>query len=557
MRHLFGVPGDFNLEFLQQVDERGRPAWIGNCNELNASYAADGYARLNGLAGLVVTNGVGALSAINGIAGAYCEHVPVICICGSLPRKSVDRRMMLHHTLAEGGHRDFFRAFVEVTAAQAQLTPANAAGEIDRMIRTAWLTKCPVYLELPSDIAYLDVEVPEAPLALALPGSDEERLEACAGAIAERLAKAEAPAVLLDLDADRFGALGAIAALADKLQLPVATVASSKGCFSERSPHFAGVYVGAGSGANLRKTVEESDCLLMVGYRRVDTNTGFLTDNLPADAIALHAYSADVGAVNYQAVTLGEVLARVSASVPPARGAFRAARAEGREAREAKSKPHHAGAAVTLTQKAYWREMQAFLRPGDVVVAEDGTSSAGASSLVLPEGSTFVTQALWGSIGYTMGALLGTMLAAPGRRHILFIGDGALQCTVQELSTLLRQGLAPRIFVINNGGYTIERAILGKDAKYNDIANWRYADLPKAFARKPSAKTFLVENVDELRAALETRYEGLVLVEAILDRGDVPAGVVRGGRAIAEMDYGPRGPQSDPDVQLPMPARER
>ena len=152
VQHLFGVPGDYNLEFMQQTAERGDPLWIGTCNELNGSYAADGYARLHGLGALVVTNGVGALSAINGIAGAYSEHVPVICICGTLPMRAVEHRDMMHHTLADGGRGNFYRAFTEVTAAQAQLTPQNAAGEIDRLILTAWQRKLPVYLELPSDI---------------------------------------------------------------------------------------------------------------------------------------------------------------------------------------------------------------------------------------------------------------------------------------------------------------------------------------------------------------------------------------------------------------------
>ncbi len=89
--HAFGVPGDYNLEFLQQLEDSRIVSWVGTCNELNASYAADGYARLHGLAALVVTNGVGALSAINGIAGAYSEHVPVICVCGSVPLKSIER----------------------------------------------------------------------------------------------------------------------------------------------------------------------------------------------------------------------------------------------------------------------------------------------------------------------------------------------------------------------------------------------------------------------------------------------------------------------------------
>src|SRR6516225_5001596 len=78
IRHIFGVPGDYSLELMQQLEDRGEPAWIGNCNELNASYATDAYARINGIGALSVTHGVGALSAINGIAGAYSEHVPVI-----------------------------------------------------------------------------------------------------------------------------------------------------------------------------------------------------------------------------------------------------------------------------------------------------------------------------------------------------------------------------------------------------------------------------------------------------------------------------------------------
>ena len=202
--HIFGVPGDYNLEFMQQIEDQGHPVWVGNCNELNASYAADGYARLTGLSALVVTNGVGALSAINGIAGAFAEHVPVVLICGSIPIRSIERGLMMHHTLVDGSHGPFFRAFAEVTSAQAQLTPTNAVHEIDRVIRTAWQTKRPVYLELPSDIAYLEVDAPELALKLELQSSDEERLTTCAQAIVKRLSEATRPALLLDMDAERY-----------------------------------------------------------------------------------------------------------------------------------------------------------------------------------------------------------------------------------------------------------------------------------------------------------------------------------------------------------------
>jgi indolepyruvate decarboxylase len=101
VRHLFGVPGDYNLEVLQQLQDSGALNWIGTCSELNASYAADGYARLTGLGALLVTNSVGALNAINGV-GFYGEHVPVICIAGSIPLRSIDRGLGMHHTMADG-----------------------------------------------------------------------------------------------------------------------------------------------------------------------------------------------------------------------------------------------------------------------------------------------------------------------------------------------------------------------------------------------------------------------------------------------------------------------
>src|SRR5215469_1641742 len=205
VRHLFGVPGDYNLALLQQLHDSGKLKWIGTCNELNASYAADGYARLNGLGALLVTNGVGPLSAINGIGGSCSEHVPVICISGSIPLRSIDRGLGMHHTMADGTWDHFLNAYTHVTAAQVRLTPRNAAGEIDRLILTAWREKLPVYLELPSDIAYLDIEVPAESLALAQPPSDPERLRSCIAAIAGRLSNAKSPAILVDADAGRFG----------------------------------------------------------------------------------------------------------------------------------------------------------------------------------------------------------------------------------------------------------------------------------------------------------------------------------------------------------------
>lgn len=545
IRHIFGVPGDYNLEFMQQLEDRGDPAWIGTCNELNGSYAADGYARLHGLAALAVTYGVGSLSAMNGIAGAYSEHVPVICICGSLPRRSRERSELMHHTLADGGVGNFYRAFSEVTAAQAELSPENAVMEIDRLIITAWRRKLPVYLELPSDIAYLEIDVPEEPLQLTETSSDRERLQAAAKAILARLDAAKSPAFLLDLDAVRFGVLGQIERLAKTLEMPVAVLNTCKAAFDETSPLYAGVYLGVASPPAARQAVEKSDCLLTVGLRRLDSTSAFFTDSIPASAIHLNARSVNLGLDNYQGVNLRDLLETlIACSVPVSR-------------RVALNTAQPANGAVKptpalLTQAQYWNALEKFLRPGDVIVAEDGTSNSGATEMKLPAGCSFITQAAWGSIGYTVGALLGTLCAAPERRQILFIGDGSFQLTAQELSTILRHDFKPFIFLINNGGYTIERAILGKDARYNDVANWRYAELAGVFCRKSTAECYTVATTEELQRVLDAPHKGLVFVEALMDKDDSPESLIRGGHAFADSDFGPTGPQFVPNANIPL-----
>jgi indolepyruvate decarboxylase len=548
IRHIFGVPGDYNLEFMQQLEDRGEPAWIGNCNELNAAYATDAYARINGLGALVVTHGVGTLSAINGIAGAYSEHVPVILISGSIPLRSVQRGDLMHHTLADREKGDLRRIFAEVTTAQAQLTPENAAAEIDRVILTAWRRKLPVYLELPSDISYLEIEVTERPIKLEMPPSDRENLKACSEMILEKLSAAKSPAFLLDIDAIRFGISAQIMELAERFQMQVATLNCAKGAVPESSPQFVGTYCGIASAPATREAIEGSDCLLTVGYRRLESTTGFFTDKLPASTIHVNSDYVDTADKNCQGVYLQELLQTLIDSCSGMLTKKQPARPPKRVAYVPSDDP--------LTQDAYWKAIQNFLRPGDVIVVEDGTSSAGFGRLTLPDDCTYITGAfVWCSIGYATGALLGAILATPGRRHILLTGDGSLQMTVQEISTVIRLDLKPMIFVNQNQGYTVERAVLGKDANYNDIANWRYSELPHVFSREKKAEAYVVQTSNELQKVLDSPHSSMVLVECVMDKYDAPYDLILGGHAIADTDYGARGPQSAANAQIPFPAR--
>ena len=257
--------------------------------------------------------------------------------------------------------------------------------------------------------------------------------------------------------------------------------------------------------------------------------------------IQLRGHSADVDQDNFQAVTLTEVLSAVTDTVPQVTN--RATRRFTPATAAAGDHGNGSNGSAKLTQAAYWQAIQGYIRSGDVLVAEDGTSYASAG-LRLPPNCSFVSQVIWGSIGYSVGSLLGTLTAAPDRRHLLFVGDGSFQLTAQEVSTMLRHDYKPVIFLINNSGYTIERCWLGKTSRFNDVANWDYAaGLPKMFRRDTTARSFVVKTLADLEKALSAPNDTMIFIESIMDPFDAPTAVIKSGNNGADIDYGPRGPQ--------------
>ncbi|MEV6928306.1 alpha-keto acid decarboxylase family protein [Dactylosporangium sp. NPDC051485] len=530
VRHVFGVPGDYQLEFLDQIEATEGLSWVGNCNELNAAYAADGYARLNGIAALVTTFSVGELSALNGVGGACAESVPLVSIVGTPATFVMRRRRLVHHTR---GDRDFThaaRCAAEYTVGQAMLDRNNAATEIDRLLGLCWLWKRPVYFMLPSDVATQHIDAPSAPLVLPSPTSDPTDLAGFVDQARTRLHRAASVAMLVGHEVDRYRLSAEVIELAEALACPVATLSSAKGVFPEQHDLFAGGYAGALSDPAVRRIVEEADCLIAAGTELADSVTGGFTAHLARGrVIELHPSTATVAGVWHGQVSMRDALRAMTE--PPQRKAFPRYR-PAPAALESASGP--------LSQERFWPRLGAFFEPGDVIIAEQGTSYFGSADILLPTDCTFIGQPLWGSIGYTLPALLGTMLAAPDRRHILLIGDGSFQLTAQELATILRLRLNPVIVLVNNEGYTVERYIQGPEAAYNTIAPWRYDRLVEAFDPSDRTVTLQVRTEEELTAALATAAAGRdrpIFVEAVMQPLDAPSSAVAVGRAFAASDY--------------------
>ena len=187
---VFGVPGDHNLGLLDAVADRPGLNWIGMATEQGAGYAADSYARLRGIGALVTTFGVGELSAMNAIAGAYAECVPVVHIVGTPALTARTPGATLHHNLPGSDYGHFVRMAAEVTVAQADLRPDTAPAEIDRVLSTALRTSRPVYIAIPADVASAEAPQPAGRLRRSGQDPDPAVLAAFTGRVRRMLDRA-------------------------------------------------------------------------------------------------------------------------------------------------------------------------------------------------------------------------------------------------------------------------------------------------------------------------------------------------------------------------------
>jgi alpha-keto-acid decarboxylase len=516
---VFGVPGDFNLEFLDHVLAHKRIRWVGNANELNAGYAADGYGRLRGMSALVTTFGVGELSAANAVAGSYAEHVPVVHIVGAPSKDAQGARRVVHHSLGDGDFEHFFRVAREITCAQANLVPATATREIDRVLSEVREHKLPGYLLLATDVARFPVEPPTAPLARYTGGTSPRALSLFTEAATELIGDHRLT-VLADLLVHRLQAVPQLEELLAADVVPHATLMWGKSLVDETSPTFLGIYAGAASDERVRRAIEEAPVLVTAGVQFTDMVSGFFSQKIdPSRTI-------DIGP--NQSVVAGQVFAPLDieaalgalTSILRRRG-IRSAPIAPVSVPEPNEAPSRSS---VLTQKVLWDSLSAALTPGNVVLADQGTSFFGMAAHRLPSGVTFIGQPLWASIGYTLPAALGAGLAHPDRRAVLLIGDGAAQLTIQELGTFSREGVAAVVVVVNNDGYTVERAIHGGDAYYNDIVRWSWLDVPRALGVR-DCLVFRAETYGELEdafAAAAAHRDRMVVIEAVVARMDVP-----------------------------------
>ncbi|GAB4187781.1 MAG: alpha-keto acid decarboxylase family protein [Simkaniaceae bacterium] len=529
--HIFGVPGDFVLGFFNKIMASGI-RYVGTCNELNAAYAADGYARIKGIGAVTTTYAVGELSALNGIAGAYAENVPVVVITGCPATFHFKNSPLLHHTL--GNYRIPQEMYEKITVASAFLdNPENAPKEIDRLLTACLEHSKPVYINLPSDIVDKTCSAPEKPFAFPKrKTSNKENLEEALEEASSLLNNAKSPLIIADVELIRYKLQEEFQLLLEKTGYPFVTMMLGKAVLDEEHPQFIGLYQGNRSREYIQQRVAEADAILALGTLLSDFNTGGFTTSLQKEKLI----SANIDRLQikhhfYENVYLYDFINGLTdklAKRDPSQLDIKPASKHCTHRRTQEFAPQKE---EKITVQRFFDRTSHFIPENSIVIAETGVSLFSAAETCMPKNTDFIGQTFYGSIGYTLGAALGASLAAPDRPTILFIGDGSFQVTCQDLSTMIRYDTMPIIFLLNNEGYTIERVIT--DGPYNDIQPWQYWKLPEIFGGKPG---FHVRTEQQLEEALNEakKRNRLYFIEVHTEKMDCSASLKKAGEAMAE-----------------------
>lgn len=539
LKHYFTVPGDYNLVLLDELLSNHNLQMISCCNELNAGYAADGYARsTGGAAAVCVTYSVGGLSLINAVAGAYAEDLSLIAISGGPNTNSEAEHELLHHTLGEIDYGYVREMFGRVTAHSVQITNVmDAPTQIDHAISTALRLRKPVYLEVAANIANAPVPEPHEMALTPHWKSDPQSLAAAVQHASELLNDAAKPVLVAGVQLRSTGAEAAFSALAQTSAYGISAMPNAKGFFDETHPQYMGTFWGSVGSPGCGQIVSSADIGLWAGATFTDYSTvGHSALINPDKMILARPHSVVMPGGTYNDVTLSEFLQALKSKLKSNDASLTAFK------RIAEKQPASVSGQSEdiLTTRAMFSHIQNMLDADSAVIAETGDSWFNGMQLDLPQGARFEIQMQYGSIGWAVGATLGYALGNGDRRIVSLIGDGSFQLTAQEVSTMIRYNVRPIMFLINNGGYTIEVEI--HDGPYNKIKNWDYAGLMTVFnAQDGGGLGLKATTVGELDVAIKkaTDHDGPVLIEVTIGRDDCSKNLLEWGGYVARNNSRP------------------
>ena len=526
---VFGIPGDYAFSIDDAVEQIPSLEWVVCANELNAAYAADGYARIRGAAILTTTYGVGELSAINGVMGSLTHRVPVFHLVGMPSERLQVQNLITHHNLGDTNYSRFVPISSTATGVSAILTPTNCVEELERVIREALRLSKPAYIAISELSGYsplVGTPVTGKPLAeIKRQQSVPQELENAIGSILARLEKAKNPVAIVTALTARYGLRDQVHELLSKINLPAAIAPAEKGSLDESIPQFIGLYHGDLSNpASVKQVIESADLVLDIGGIILsELNAGLFTDNLDRSRmISIRDNHVQIDTKVFVNTAIDDVLAGLLAKVTT--------RAQAVVSEKVNLLPVLDSGNDKLSSANFYPSLQRYLKSGDTMVIETGTCMMHLNPMVLPKGVGAEGQGLWGSIGWATPATLGVCLAKKSGRTWMVTGDGSHQLTLNEIGVMGRYGIKPVIFVINNDIYGVEDFFSERGHVYDDIARLNYHLLPEAFGCKGwlTAKVGTVAELEDILGKIE-KHDGAAYIQVLIPESEsqpLPAEVI-------------------------------
>ncbi len=530
VRHIFGIPGDYVLGFYSLM-EQARIRHVGTCREDSAGFAADAYARVNGLGVVCVTYCVGGLSLANPIAGAFAEKSPVLVISGAPGVGERERNPLLHHRVRDfSTQREIFSYLT--TAHTALEDPLTAYREIDRVLDAVERYKRPGYIEIPWDMVDRVTPHKRVPVNLA-ELTDMCALEEAIEEASAMINEAEQPVILAGVEVHRFGLQEGLMEIAEKNRIPVAATILGKSVVGESHPLYIGIYQGDMGQPEVQQYVETSDCVLMLGTFLTDINLGGYTAHLdPSRTISATSEGVSIRHHSFDDIPFRSFMAALERAPLSRRDKPRLP--DRRASEHAGPVPHE-----PITVQSLYQVVDRLLAEDTLVVSDVGDCLFGALNLTTYRETEFLCPAYYTSMGFAVPGALGAQLANPRLRPLVLVGDGAFQMTGLELSTAARFGLNPVVIVLNNRGYGTERQIL--DGPFNDIQEWAYSRVPELLG---AGQGFEVDTAAQLQEALQTaleRTDTFSVIDVRLDPYDKSPAMARLTERLSR-----KSPQSSP-----------
>lgn len=490
----FGVPGVHALAVWEGLRTTGVRA-VGFRTELNAGFAADGYARASGRpAPLLLSTGPGALISLAALMEAASAHVPVVAVASQIPSDLLGRRRGYLHELP-----DQLASFAPVVKWAARAERADA---IPELLAEAWRRALtppsgPVFVEVPVD--YLTAAT-DAPVG-ELDAESEELLVPDVVEAVRFISAATRPVIWAGGGVLRSGAWQELAELARRLDAPVVTTYMGKGALPEDDPLSAGSACDEGA---FRELVEGADVLLCVGTELGAETTGQYGFAFSGRVVQVDADESRIGATYPALGVVGDaraVLAALLGRVEPRSrdGAERAARVRER----VRTGLAEQGRAL---EQSLLETIRAVL-PRDAVQAWDMTILAYWAAAHFPALAPrrFLYPLGSGTLGYAWPAALGASLALPGSPALAVAGDGGVLYGLQELATARQYGLDAVLLVVDDGGYGILREYQRDSFGSTTAVDLEQPDFPTV------ARAFGVPAVSTTPEGLGEALEGALL----------------------------------------------